>query len=78
MVAKRFRPQARKYKLVSVNVQGMEAKQGTATAAKGSAIIEAVAQQLRSRSKDAPVAYALQETWMTAPPGKAWWVKEHT
>ena len=75
--ATRFGPQARKYKLVSMNVQGMEGKRGSATAAKGSAIIETIAQQLRSRAKDAPVAYALQETWMTAPPGKVWWMKEH-
>ena len=47
---------------LSLNVSGMEAKEGTATAAKGSAIVESIAQQLRSRRKEAPVAFALQET----------------
>ena len=59
---RRFRPQSRRCKLVSLNVSGMEAKEGTATAAKGSAIVESTAQQLRSRRKEAPVAFALQET----------------
>jgi len=45
-----------------VNVDGLEAKEGTATAAIGSAIVESIAQQLRSRRKEAPVAFALQET----------------
>ena len=60
-----------------VNVNGLEAKEGTATAAKGSAIMETIAQQLRSTERDAPAAYALQETWMTAPEGKDYWEKEH-
>ena len=74
---RRFRPQSRRYKLVSLNVNGMEAKDGTITAAKGSAIIESIAQQLRARRKDAPVAFALQETWMTSPTGQHCWEKEH-
>ena len=74
---RRFRPQSRRYKLVSLNVNGMEAKDGTMTAAKGSAIIESIAQQLRARRKDAPVAFALQETWMTSPTGQHYWEKEH-
>ena len=60
-----------------VNVNGLEAKEGTATAAKGSAIMETIAQQLRSTERDAPAAYALQETWMTAPEGEDYWEKEH-
>ena len=39
--------------------------------------METIAQQLRSTERDAPVAYALQETWMTAPEGEDYWEKEH-
>ena len=74
---RRFRPQSRKYELITLNVNGLEAKEGTATAATGSAIIETIAQQLRSTKRDGPVAYALQETWMTAPDGKDYREKEH-